>query len=263
MNNLFHFIFGLSENFNNKPFSYFHYLCIKSCYLTQNKPKILMHCIYEPANNKWWEKIKEFVEIIKYKNLPDIVYFCNKKKVWRIEHQSDIFRLLILKEYGGIYADVDTLFYKSFFPHFNKYDFVLGLEGLFNINENKMQINGLCNALIISNKESAFLNLWLENYLNNYDDYDWNKMSVRKPYELALENKNLIHIEPIDSFHKFDWNLIFYFENIIDGDINIYSKHLAESKVYHVLKNYSKNRILKENSLFSNMCKNINGLLNE
>lgn len=253
---LYHFIFGLSEDFNKKPFDYFHYLSIKSCYLTQPNCKIYVHYLYEPKNNKWWEKIKGFAELIKYESLPDVVYNCNNKKVWRIEHQSDIFRLLILKEHGGIYADVDTLFYKPF-DRFFEYEFVLGEEMLNN------SLNGLCNALIISKKESTFLQLWFESYLCDYDDYDWNKMSVRKPLELAQKNSKLIHIEPFSSFHKYDWNLDFYYEEIKNGEIGIYSKHMAESKVYHVLKKLSPESIKASNSLFAKMCKDINGLLDE
>jgi hypothetical protein len=66
MNKIYHFIFGLSEDFNKKPFEYFHYLSIKSCYLTQENPKIYMHYLYEPKDNQWWEKGKQFVELIKY-----------------------------------------------------------------------------------------------------------------------------------------------------------------------------------------------------
>jgi hypothetical protein len=268
MNFIFHFIFGLSENFNDKPFCYFHYLNIKSCYLTQDKPKILMHCLYEPKNNEWWEKSKEFIEIVKYKNLPDLVYFCNNKKVWRIEHQSDILRLLILKEHGGVYADIDTLFYKSFFPKFKNYTFVLGLETLYNIAYDCVQINGLCNALIISNKDSDFLNIWIESYLKEYDDYDWNKMSVRKPYEIYQQFPNLIHIEEARFFHKYNWDYLFYvdeekynFYTCHMKDEDIYSKHMAESKVYDLLKEINQEFFNKNNSLYSRMCKNIKGLL--
>jgi len=262
MDKIYHFIFGLSEDFNKKPFKYFHYLSIKSCYLTQENPKIYMHYLYEPKDNQWWEKAKQFVELIKYDSLPDIVYYCNNKKVWRVEHQSDIFRLLVLKEYGGVYADVDTLFYKPFFPNLDK-DFVLGTEAIFHMDSNQWQVNGLCNALIISKRDSKFLDLWFESYLSDYDDYDWNKMSVRKPFELAKENPSLIHIEPVETFHKYDWNLDFYYEDREGGDSGIYSKHMAESKVYHVLKIISRRSLLSQNSLFSRMCKNIRGLLDE
>jgi hypothetical protein len=262
MNKVYHFIFGLSENFNEKPFSFFHYLNLKSCYLTQNKPTINIHCIYEPTNNVWWNKSKEFVTVIYHTTLPDIVYCCNNKNVWRIEHQSDIFRLLLLKEQGGIYADIDTFFYRPFFPSFDHKKFVIGLETLHDIDTDTIQINGLCNALIISEKSSEFLDVWLNSYKTDYDDQDWNKMSVRKPYELSKEYPSLLEVEPVESFHKYDWQLSFYENNKSQiNDIGIFSKHMAESKVYDVLKLLTVDRLKTENSLFANMCRNVNGLL--
>lgn len=270
MNNIYHFIFGLSENFNEKPFEFFHYLNLKSCYITQNTPTIYIHCIFEPKNNIWWEKVKEFVTVINYKSLPDIIYKCNNKTVWRIEHQSDILRLLILKQYGGVYSDIDTLFYKPFFPTFSDKQFVMGIESLYDIGNDCIQINGLCNALIISDKDSEFLNIWLESYYQDYDDYDWNKMSVRKPYELSKKFPNLIHIENTASFHKYSWSILFY-TNCDDDmykfytshmtDVGIFSKHMAESKVYTILKNINDEFLKTNNSLYSKMCKNIKGLL--
>jgi hypothetical protein len=268
MNNLFHFIFGLNEEFNNKPFGFFHYLNLKSCYLTQNQPKIYIHCIFEPKNNIWWEKTKEFVTVINYNTLPDLVYVCNNKKVWRIEHQSDIFRLLILNEFGGVYADVDTLFYKPFFPTFNKQKTILGIESLYCLDIDNIKIHGLCNALIISNKNSEFINIWLDSYKNQYDDYEWNKMSVRKPYEIYKNNPNLIHIESNVTFHKYNWNHLFYKDDQIFecftsymSDNGIFSKHMCESKTYELLKEIDFNFFNKNQSLYSKMCKNIKGLI--
>lgn len=268
MNYEFHFIFGLSKNFNDKPFCYFHYLCIKSCYLTQNKPKILIHCVYQPQDNIWWEQAKDFCQIVKYNNLPDLVYKCNNKTVWRIEHQTDILRLLILKEHGGVYADVDNLFYKPFFPTFENKQFVIGMETLYHIFSDSLDINGLCNALIICNKDSEFLNLWLESFSYEFDDYDYNKMAVRVPYQLYLKYPNLVHAEPTRSFHKYNWDFLFYtdeekysFYTSQMNDSGIYSKHLAESKVYDYLKKIDQDYFNKNNGLFSKMCKNIEGLL--
>ena len=263
MKNTFHFIFGLSDQFNNKPFCYLHYLCIKSCYLTQDNPLIKIHCLYEPVDNIWWNKTKEFVTVIKYEKLPDMVYSIKNRKVWQIEHQADIFRLLILKEYGGVYADVDTLFYKPFFPKFEMYDFVMGKETIFHLREKELHTNGLCNALIICKKDSEFLKLYLDSFDEHFDGYDYNKMAVRVPYELSKKHSDLIHIEPSNSFHKFDWNLNFYYKKMKNREYDIYSKHLAESKVYDILKNITVEKIKTNNSIFGRMCRNIKGLLDE
>lgn len=257
-----HFIFGLANDFNEKPFIYFHYLCLKSCYLTQKNCKINIHCIYEPQNNIWWDKIKMFCNIVKYTSLPDVVYNCNNKNVWRVEHQSDIFRLLILQEHGGIYADIDTIFYKEF-PHtfFDK-EFLIGTEYCYKHGKQLFK-SGLCNALIICKPNSKFLNIWIDEYKTNYDDQDWNKLSVRTPETLSDIHKDLIHIEPVESFHKYGWDETIYTDGSDMNTLGIYSKHVAESKLYDLLSTIDDKNILTDYGFFSKLCLQINGLLNE
>lgn len=270
MNNIiYHFIFGLDSNFAHRPFSYFHYLCLKSCYLTQNNPIIWMHIIHEPLNNIWWEKSKEFFVLKKYDELPDICYSCNNKEVYRPEHKADIFRLLLLKEYGGVYADIDTFFYKSFFPRFDNKKCVMGTEGIYHVQWDKWETNGLCNALIISEKNSQFIDIWLDEYKSSYDNHDWNLFSVRKPYELSKNYTDLITIEPTCRFHKYNWSGNFYDEPTEHNnfylqyitDEGIVSKHFCESKIFDRLSKMDSVYLNTSNSLFARMCKSINSLL--
>lgn len=258
--------------FGNKPFGYFHYLAIKSCYLTQNKPNIWMHIIHEPQNNTWWDAAKEYFQIVKYNSLPDLIYKCNNEQVIRIQHQSDILRLLILKEHGGVYADIDTLFYRPFFPHFDNKECVLGREEQFHIEHDRVLTSGLCNALIIAKKESEFINLWLEEYKTNYSHKDWNKMSVRWPIKMRNKRPHdkWLHVEPVESFHKYLWSLQYFDETITNekwkwnydsGDQGIFSKHLYETNTYKVLNRFTPEIIHSSNSLFAKMCRNIDGLV--
>lgn len=268
---IYHFIFGLRKDFGNKPFDYFHYLAIKSCYLTQNKPTIWMHCVCEPEKNIWWDKAKNYFTVITYNKLPDIVLKCNNIEVKRIQHQADILRLLILKEHGGVYADIDTLFYRPFFPHFDDKKFVLGKEGQIHKDKNnRFLTSGLCNALIISEKNSEFVNLWLDMYPKHYSHKDWNLMSVRMPNRLSIHHKELIHVEPVESFHKFLWSKRFYDDSIVDepwvldyesGDAGIFSKHLYETNTYKFLKKMNINSVMNSDCLYAKMCRNIEGLL--
>ena len=263
----FHFVFGLQENFNDKQFCYFHYLNLKSCYITQKNPDIYIHCLYEPVNNEWWNLAKDFCVIKKYDKLPDKVYNCNNKEVIWLEHKCDIFRLLILKEFGGVYADIDTIFYKDLFESFGYMDFVMGLEGIYYVGEDSYDINGLCNALIISEPDAEFLNIWLEEFDRDYTNDDWNKFAVRVPYEISKKYSDLIHIEPVRSFHKYNWQECFYDTTNNEkfcsfmNDSGIFSKHMAESKVFHILKNIDRDYFNESNSLYSKMCNNIEGLL--
>jgi len=263
----FHFIFGIKENFNNKEFCYFHYLNLKSCYLTQRNPEIYIHYLYEPIDNKWWNLAKDFCVMKKYDSLPNKVYRCNNREVVWPEHKSDIFRLLILKECGGVYADIDTIFYKDFFSHFGDMDFVMGEEGLYRISEDSYDINGLCNALIISKTDAEFLNIWLDEYDKGYVNNDWNQFSVRVPYEIYKKYPNLIHVEPVKSFHKYNWQEWFYDTSDNNkfcsymNDEGIFSKHMSETKLFHLLKNINRDYFNTSDSLYSKMCNNIEGLL--
>jgi hypothetical protein len=228
-----------------------------------------MHVIYEPENNVWWEESKQFFTIVKHQKLPDLCYTCNGLEVYRPEHRSDIFRLILLQEYGGVYADIDTFFYKPFFPHFNNKPMVMGLEGMYHIGWDHWDTHGLCNALMIAEKSSNFIDLWLTEYKNGYDNYDWNAFSVRKPYALSNQYKELIHVEPVFTFHKYNWCELIYDEVTYENgfylnymsDEGIMSKHMSESKCFHRLSLLTCDKLKTSNSLFAKMCRNINGLL--
>jgi len=268
-NPIYHFIFGLDPVFANKPFEFFHYLCLKSCYITQDKPQIWMHIIHEPQNNIWWEKSKEFFKIIRYEKLPDLCYTCNGLDVYRPEHRSDIFRLLLLQEYGGVYADIDTFFYKPFFPHFDNKTMVMGLESIYHVGWDHLEVTGICNALIIAEKSTKFIDIWLNEYKIGYDNYDWNAFSVRKPYSLSQQYKDLIHVEPVYTFHKYNWCELIYDEVTYENgfylnylaDNGIFSKHICESKIFNRMSSLTNEKLKTSTSLFARMCRNIDGLL--
>lgn len=202
------------------------------------------------------EKIKEFVILKKIEQFPEIVLKCNNKTVWRLEHRCDIFRLLLLKEQGGVYSDIDVLFYKPFFPKFDQYDFTIGKELC------GPSLTGLCNGVLISKPNSKFLDIWLESYYTEYDDYDWNKMSVRKPYELSNLYPDLVNVESENTFHKYSWSCDMYGEeNQKITDEGIYAKHMYSSQIFTCLSKLTEDRLKVENSLFGRMCRSINGLL--
>ena len=59
-------VFGLSDDFGNKPFHLIHNIAIKSAYNIIKPDKIFLYCKYQPENNKYWDDIKGIVEIVKY-----------------------------------------------------------------------------------------------------------------------------------------------------------------------------------------------------
>lgn len=255
-----HFTFGLREDFNLKPFSYVHYLCLKSCDLTQNFNERFVHIVHEPRDNIWWEMSRELCKVVKYPSLPDIVYKCNDMRIWRVEHQSDLFRMLIMKEHGGVYADLDTLFYREFPAQWFDEKFVIGTECCYESGAPKY-ITGLGNSLFLCDAESEFLDLWFESYRDHFDSEDWGKLSLRAPRVLAKRYPSLLHVEPVESFHKYGWDETFYATGGDVDDTGIYSKHLAQSVNYKLLSTITPENIRTDFNLFSRMCCSIDGLL--
>jgi len=116
-----HMVFGLSDDFGNKPFHLIHNIAIKSAHNIIKPDKIFLYCKYEPENNKYWNEIKSIVEIVKVEPVSEI--FGNQ--IEHCAHKTDILRLEKLIEIGGIYLDCDTICINSFDNLLNN-NFVMG-----------------------------------------------------------------------------------------------------------------------------------------
>ena len=53
--NKLHFVFGLSEDFGLKPWSFCHYLSVKSAIELNNPEKVYLYYKYKPTG-EWFEK---------------------------------------------------------------------------------------------------------------------------------------------------------------------------------------------------------------
>jgi hypothetical protein len=217
--NIFHFIYFFPESEkSNYEFPLAQYLCVKSAYEVNKPEKIFFYLNYEP-NGFWWEKLKQIIIIKKIK--PPLEIFGNK--LFHPAHQSDVLRIELLKEYGGIYLDLDTICKKPF-KSLLKYNFVMGKQG-------KWRSMGLCNGVILSEENSEFLSIWYNEYRtfrsNGHDKY-WAEHSVQRPLILSRKFPELIHVEPYDSFHfplYYSTSLRKLFKKNIDYK-NAYCHHL-------------------------------------
>ncbi|XP_061186690.1 uncharacterized protein LOC133194797 isoform X2 [Saccostrea echinata] len=105
------------------------------------------------------------------------------RRISWVQHKSDIVRLHILKEYGGIYCDTDQIILRSL--------------NVFRNNECTMgnaHDGSLGSALILAAKNSQFINKWIESYIS-YDPTKWGDNSVTMAMKLAKENKDLIEVQ--------------------------------------------------------------------
>lgn len=214
--NIFHFIFGL------KPYPQklhlIHYICLKSC-IEVNKPKEIFFYYEKEPYGKYWNSIKNFLNLVEVKPIKIL-----KGKKLGYAHQSDFIRLEMLNKYGGIYADMDTIFVNKFPETMLENEFIMGQEDI------SQPYAGLGNAIIMAKKQSYFGKKWYEHI---YDEFDgsWNNHSIIYPLKLSKKYPNSIHVESQKSFYKHIWTdegLKNIFVNV-DNDLkDVFSLHLWE-----------------------------------
>ena len=214
-------------------FSFVHYMAIRSA-LQVNKgfvAKLYYNCA---PNSRYWDLVKPDIELV-HVDAPDEV-FGNPVKLFA--HKTDVLKLQLLLEHGGIYLDLDTICQRPFDPLLDG-RVVLGYEEA--IANGSRTTVGLCNATIISPPRSEFLHLWYEayrNFVGGPSGDAWNKFSVQIPMQLARDNPHLLRMEPAASFFWPSWD---------DAGIRsmfcedhefpeAFSFHLWQRKSWHLLK---------------------------
>jgi hypothetical protein len=212
--NILHFVFGMAADFGGKPFSLVHYLSVKSAVELNNPTTAFFHYQFEPTG-EWWEKAKPLLTLNKVIAPGSFM----GQPLFHVAHKADVIRLQVLKETGGIYLDLDTISVKPLTGLLN-HSFVIGQElkptyqpknwrqrfkhklGLTGTNSGGS--TGLCNAVLLSEKNSDFVNAWLAEYKTfrsrGRDKY-WNEHSVLVPERLAETHPGkLTQMDPY-SFH--------------------------------------------------------------
>jgi hypothetical protein len=200
--NVFHFVFGMAEDFGGIPFSLVHYLSIKSAIVTNKPDNVYFHYQYEPEG-EWWSKAKELLTLNKITAPKNFL----GNKLYHIAHKADVVRLQALKETGGIYLDTDTISVKpltdlllhslaigqelkaAYVPkNFRQRAKHIVRKQLGLVKDVTTESIGLCNAVLLSEKNGDFVNKWLEEYKTfrslGRDKY-WNEHSVLVPLKLA------------------------------------------------------------------------------
>jgi hypothetical protein len=249
---IIHFIYGLKEDFGGIPFSLVHYIAIKSAYEVNRPEQMNFFFQYEPEGEHW-EKAKPYLNLIPVK--PPTEIFGNP--LCHPAHQSDVMRLMILIQYGGIYLDLDTICVKPF-DDLLHHKFVIGQQGT------GYHLDGLCNAVLLSEKNARFASVWLSNYKNfrskGADEF-WDEHSILVPLKLCpfFCLSDDVHIEPFTSFHFPHYDI--HLEKLFAGDHEFpkaYCHHLWESLSWdRYLKNLSIDHIQSVDSYYNRIAKKI------
>ncbi|GAA6006888.1 uncharacterized protein JCM10292_000348 [Rhodotorula paludigena] len=180
-----HYVFGLAPDFGGHPFHFIHYLCLTSALVTLRPEVIYFHYVYEPDTWYWHRFVRDVhrsghtrLEMIRERDVQSV--FGNK--VEHFAHKADVLRLEALRDYGGVYLDVDVLVVKDLEPLY-RHQVVMGMESQPNLDP-ALPPSGLCNAVILAKPYSSFISRWLDSY-RTFDGRSWAQHSVTTPWKLA------------------------------------------------------------------------------
>jgi hypothetical protein len=173
---------------------------VLSAFKNHRPDKILFHTDFDNFVGPYWEKVKntpgivyEFRKVI----LPDTICGQEFSKEYHIWHASDVTRIRILMEYGGIFLDNDIYVVQNL-NKFRKFEMALGWD------------NNLCmgTQVLIANKNARFLRLWLDSYRQYYPDQWYYNAGCKPTEELLYKRPELVHrVKFLFGVHKLVNNL--------------------------------------------------------
>lgn len=175
--NIVHFIYPCWPN--TRPLSYLNYMAVKMAKEVQKPDKIIFWIDGDPKPSPWWDAIQPLVDI-------HFTQFSSSFGGTHIEwpqYASDVFRLQVLRDQGGIYMDTDMLLLLPLHEFMDNTQFendslVMSWEP-----SEPLGISA-CNALIISPPNNPFINTWLELMPQALKSPTWAKGGVNLPAEI-------------------------------------------------------------------------------
>ncbi|XP_046640933.1 uncharacterized protein LOC124326253 isoform X2 [Daphnia pulicaria] len=139
-------------------------------------------------DGKYWDWVRKDEPLwsrirVKYLEAPTEIFGQKLSDGWRFHHGSDIGRIRVLMQYGGIYLDNDCFVIRSL-DKYRKFECAL--------NWDDKQFMGT--QTLIAHKNSRFIKLWLESYKGNYHSDRWYYNAGERPTtEILFQQPYLIH----------------------------------------------------------------------
>lgn len=159
--NIIHFIY-----YNKTELKFVDYVVLRAAMRNHKPEKFFIHSNIPNLNltGSHWDLVRQDHELwsrikVKYLEAPDTIFGQTLSTGWRLHHGSDIGRIRLLMEYGGIYLDNDVYVINSL-DKYRKYEFV--------INWDENQFMGT--QVLIAHKNARFLRAWLETYKEYHSD---------------------------------------------------------------------------------------------
>jgi hypothetical protein len=204
--NIFHFVFALSPQ--TEPMHIVHYLCLESCRRVYRPDAIHFHYRHEPHGD-WWDRIRPHLTLHRVageRSVANVSCYREtqegrfiQKAGWTYAHEADFIRLDVLRECGGVYADMDTLFVQPLPRRLFQHEFVIGEESPLPGSDGVMRPS-LCNAFMLSRPGAAFVRQWRMRMADAFDG-TWSRHSCQQAAILWSELPHAVHVVPQRYFY--------------------------------------------------------------
>ena len=110
-----HFVI-ISDNGRQAELEFYQYLAIKAALLRIDPDSVKVHSYGFNTGNLWWQAVKHRVTLVLHDPKPTLTVADGRTHKLRLSHQTDLLRLEILHQEGGIYLDSDVYSLRSFSP---------------------------------------------------------------------------------------------------------------------------------------------------
>jgi len=196
-----HFVFGMRPQ--DEPFHLVHYLAVASCLEVEQPDEVIVHC-HELPYGAYWELIRPRVTLHRVDPVRSIDEFGYDPTVapFRYAHHADFVRLDALVEWGGLYADIDTLFVAPLPASCWSAPSVIGREADVVDGRTGRARASSSNALILSRPGGRFVTAWRERMAGEFDG-SWSAHSCFLGHDLAEAMPDAVLVEPQRRFHAF------------------------------------------------------------
>lgn len=246
---IIHLVFGLKQP---EALPLYAKVAVQSAMYHNPGWRVMFHYTHEPFG-KYWDELKPKLNL---NQVPSLDYVGNAP-MRHYAHRADVLRLLALYHIGGAYLDIDTLTCRSF-EELREEQFVMGIQ-----RKLPGQPGGLCNAIMLGARGSAFAKLWIE-YAHHCRSagkdwlYDFN--AVKLPAILAYRRPELLTVLKPQAFFEPLWDTVLntmFNEtgNPSEAPLENYAIHLWNNMIKDRLDSLDENYIKTSNSLYARLAR--------
>jgi hypothetical protein len=241
--NVVHFVYLDSE----RGFSFCNLLAVLSAHVVQKPKAIFLHYDRPPRASRWWEAARRYAMLVPRQPPAE----CGGMPLRSPQQQVEALRFQILLEQGGISLDTGVLTLKPYNPlrtHtcvLGGGSYVNGQEGL--CSDDLDQIDTITDAVLMAAPRHLFFARCIEEIPRRFQGEGVAADGVGDLHDLARRHRDLVHIEPVESFVPFDCGTDELFRDVDRNTLDdLFARKLSRSYCIHLWPEMWGERFLNE-----------------